>query len=112
VLTRHPSVQQAVVVAREDTAGDKRLVAYLVSGEAKPTVDSLRTFLKSAVPDYMVPAAFVVLDALPLTPNGKVDKRALPALDDAAQPELGIVYAAPESPAEHTLARIWSTVLR
>jgi amino acid adenylation domain-containing protein len=79
-LAAHPQVQQAVVVAREDIPGDKRLVAYIVSGPDTPVaVDTLRAFLLKHLPDYMVPAAFVPLPALPITTNGKVDRQALPA---------------------------------
>ena len=81
-LNTYPAVREAVVVAREDNPGDKRLVAYVVLGQEQAlTISDLRGFLKQKLPDYMVPSAFVALDALPLTPNGKVDRRALPAPD-------------------------------
>ncbi|NOK38903.1 amino acid adenylation domain-containing protein, partial [Corallococcus exercitus] len=80
-LEQHPGVRQAVVVAREDVAGDKRLVAYVVrsSGSEPVEVGALRSRLHEKLPEYMVPSAFVVLEALPLTPSGKVDRKALPA---------------------------------
>ncbi|HVB37167.1 MAG TPA: amino acid adenylation domain-containing protein, partial [Vicinamibacterales bacterium] len=82
-LARHPGVAQAVVVSRHDGQGD-RLVAYAVPrGANRPSVTELREFLLASLPDYMVPAAFVVLDELPLTPHGKIDRRTLPAPEAA-----------------------------
>lgn len=84
-IAQHPEVGASVVTAREDAAGEKRLVAYIVA-ENPPTdlVDQLRLAVRAAVPEYMVPSHFVLLDALPLTPNGKVDRQALPAPGDTA----------------------------
>ncbi|HMC51697.1 MAG TPA: amino acid adenylation domain-containing protein, partial [Acidimicrobiales bacterium] len=89
-LLDHPEVAEAVVIAREDEPGRKRLVAYLAAaaGSAVPAVPDLRAYLARTLPDYMVPSAFVVLDELPLSPNGKLDRRALPA------PEVGAVAGA------------------
>ena len=92
VLRQHPGVQQAVVVVREDTRGDPRLVAYLVaSGPVVFEPSELRDLLKRTLPEHMVPAAFVQLPALPLTANGKVDRKALPVprasvLSDSVSP--------------------------
>ena len=111
-LAEHPGVRQAVAAVREDVAGDARLVAYLVpAGVAPPAPDALRGALSSRLPDYMVPGAFVFLDALPLTPNGKVDRRALPA-PEAAGPAAEHVPVPPRTPAEKAVAAIWREVLR
>jgi amino acid adenylation domain-containing protein len=99
-----PGVREAVVVVR-DEGGDRRLVAY-ATGDA--TAEALRHFLREQLPDYMVPAAFVVLDALPLNPNGKVDRKALPAPDRQGSAE---VHLAPRTPVEEVLAGIWCEVL-
>ncbi|HSU16785.1 phosphopantetheine-binding protein, partial [Longimicrobium sp.] len=103
-LRRAPGVGDCAVVAREDVPGDRRLVAYLV-GEA--TAEALRDRLRQSLPEYMVPAAFVFLDALPLTPNGKLDRKALPAPDLASAEK----YVAPRTPVEEGLAEIWAEVL-
>ncbi|MGK3959181.1 non-ribosomal peptide synthase/polyketide synthase [Sorangium sp. So ce118] len=111
VLVQHPSVREAVVVAREDAPGDKRLVAYVVAREAPlPAVSELRSYVQSKLPEYMVPAAFVELSALPLTANGKVDRKALPA-PDQAQTGQGSTLVAPRTPVEEVLAGIWAEVL-
>jgi len=111
-LLQHPTVRETAVIAREDIPGDKRLVAYVVPNpEQTPTIDGLRRFLKQKLPDYMVPSAFVLLDALPLTPNGKVDRPALPA-PDQSRPDQSVTFVAPRSPIEQQLADIWAEVLR
>jgi amino acid adenylation domain-containing protein len=111
-LAQHPAIREAVVVARdtEHDLGNQQLVAYLVPRENTPSVNELRRFLQDKLPAYMVPSAFVALDALPLTPSGKVNRRALPA-PDLARPELDTTYAAPRNPTEEMLAGIWSQVL-
>ncbi len=113
-LSQHPAVKEAVVVAREDIPGDKRLVAYLVLDQAARQeglfVEELRDFLKETLPHYMIPSAFVYLEALPLTPNGKVNRKGLPA-PDLDRPNLEAAYVAPRTPAEQALAAIWSEVL-
>jgi acyl carrier protein len=110
-LHMHPSVAQAVVVAREDTPGERRLVAYVVlrAGEEVQGV-ALRRELAATQPEYMIPSAFVVLDAMPLTANRKIDKRSLP--DPGAQTRPSTGDAPPRLPTEHALADIWREVLR
>jgi amino acid adenylation domain-containing protein len=104
-------VKQSIVVGREDMPGQKRLVAYVVSaGSTTPTSAELRRLLADRVPDYMIPAAFVILHSFPLLPSGKVDCAALPA-PCPERPELSNAYAPPRSPIETTLAYIWAEVL-
>jgi amino acid adenylation domain-containing protein len=110
VLNTHPQIQQAVVIATEDTAGNKGLVAYLVTRDESLTSKQLREFLFSKLPEYMVPSAFVTLDTLPLTPNGKVDRRALPA-SCAARPELEKPLAKPRTFVEEILVSLWLDIL-
>jgi amino acid adenylation domain-containing protein/non-ribosomal peptide synthase protein (TIGR01720 family) len=111
VLCQYPAVREAVVVAREDVPGSKRLVGYLVASQPAPEVSALREHLKKKLPEYMVPAVFVFLEKLPLTNNGKVDQKALPEPEEQ-RPELAARYVAPRTPAEEKLAEIWSKVLR
>ncbi|MGB6479856.1 MAG: amino acid adenylation domain-containing protein [Candidatus Sulfotelmatobacter sp.] len=110
-LRQHRGLNDTVVVAREDTPGDKRLVAYFVpSQEAPATVGELRDFLKEKLPKYMVPAVFVALEAMPLTPNGKVNRRALPAPEQTSlAPSEN--FAAPTNDLEFQLVTIWQEVL-
>ncbi|MEG4595033.1 amino acid adenylation domain-containing protein [Microcoleus sp. F8_C2] len=110
VLSQHPGVRETAVITKDFVAGDKQLVAYVVpQEEGSPTITDLRHFLKHKLPDYMVPGAFVVLEALPLTPNGKVDHRALPAPD--WRKELEESFVAPRTPIEEMLASIWGNIL-
>jgi acyl-coenzyme A synthetase/AMP-(fatty) acid ligase len=105
-------VKQAVVVAREDSPGDKRLVAYVVLRQPGPSaVGEVRKFLREKVPQYMAPSAYVVLTALPLTPNGKLDRKALPA-PSPAERHAGEDYEAPQTSMEKQLARLWERLLR
>ncbi|HEX8319553.1 amino acid adenylation domain-containing protein, partial [Longimicrobium sp.] len=106
-LAEHADVREAAVMAREDVPGDVRLVAYVV-GEAD--AESLRAHLSTALPEYMIPAAYVRLEALPLTPNGKLDRKALPAPEGDAYASRE--YEAPLGAAEEALAEIWADVLR
>ncbi|MFF7279700.1 non-ribosomal peptide synthase/polyketide synthase [Streptomyces griseorubiginosus] len=109
-LAAHEAVRDAVVLVREDTPGDVRLVAYVTAGDSgAPTPAELRTLLAAALPEYMVPGAFVVLDRLPLTTNGKLDKRALPA---PGQDAVGAsAYVAPRTVVEERIAEVWQDVL-
>ena len=106
----HPQVSEAVVIDSDDIPGNKRLVAYVVTRSKSEIKNQLRSFLKQKLPDYMVPSAFVILDALPLTPNGKVDRRSLPK-PDTARHELATDLVAPRTESEEILAKIWRKVL-
>jgi len=111
VLSQYGDVQVSCIIAREDTPGDKRLVAYVVAHQdCTPTISELRQFLKAKLPGYMVPNAIVILESLPLTPNCKVDRRALPAPD--LQSDRTDKYVAPRNPTEEILAQIWAQVLK
>ncbi len=131
-LNQHPDIQASVVAVREDVVNDKRLVAYVVGKQS--TVDreqdsvisnqvntklltdnrllftDLRRFLQQTLPDYMVPSAFVTLEAMPLTPNGKVNRRALPALDPSNL-QMTTSYVSPRTATEETIAIIWQEIL-
>jgi len=111
-LSRHPAVKQAVAMAREDTPGTKRLVAYLLCDPgAAPSVGDLRAFLGQKLPAYMLPSAFVMLETLPMTQSGKVDLRALP-VPPADRPDLGHEFVAPRTEVEQALAdEIFAAVL-
>ncbi len=111
-LQRHEGVRQAIVLAREDEPGHKRLVAYiLASGKDAPSASNLRAFLRECLPDYMMPAAFITIESLPLTTNGKIDRQALPA-PGQMRPELLNSFVAPRNEVEEKLADIWKQVLR
>jgi amino acid adenylation domain-containing protein len=111
VLREHESVNEAVVIALEDKGNEKRLAAYVVTAQgASRNISELRNSLKERLPDYMIPSAFVYLDALPLTSHGKIDRRALPA-PDAERPALAEAFIAPRTPTEKSLASIWTKLL-
>jgi acyl-coenzyme A synthetase/AMP-(fatty) acid ligase len=113
-LTRHAHVKEAVVLAREDSPGEKRLVAYVTARDPSISsvlgAESLRAHLKAALPDHMVPSAFVVLEAFPLSPNGKLDRRALPSPQSGAY--VSRAYEPPQGQVEEILAGIWSEILK
>ncbi|MCK0551460.1 condensation domain-containing protein, partial [Pseudomonas syringae pv. aptata] len=111
-LAKHPAVHEAVVTAREDIPGDQRLVAYYTQSAEHTAVDieTLRGHLQQQLPEYMVPAIYVLLEAMPLTPNGKLDRKALPAPD--AQALISRGYEAPQGEVETLLASIWADVLK
>lgn len=111
ILTSHPAVKECAVVVRNDATGGKCLVAYIVTKQSPaPAADTWRGFLEGKVPEYLVPSAFVALDALPLNANGKIDLAALPVFD-GSRPELQGQYVAPRDEVEQQLAEIWSNVL-
>ncbi|HEU4768434.1 MAG TPA: non-ribosomal peptide synthetase, partial [Pyrinomonadaceae bacterium] len=109
VLSRHESVRAAVVTAQEVRPGEQRLVAYVV-GERLLSASEWRTFLIERLPEYMIPALFITLEALPLLPNGKVNRRALP-VPDSSRPELRREFAPPENPTQARLVELWMNVL-
>ncbi len=108
-LNRHENVRQTVVLARADGAADKRIVAYVVTRDgAELDADALRAQLRGQLPDYMIPAAFVRLDAMPISPNGKIDRGALPSPDAVAREA---PFHGPRNPLEEVLAGFWADVL-
>ena len=111
LLALHPSVRRAIVILREDSKEDRRLIAYIVCNKGcSSTIAELKRFLASKLPDYMIPSGFVFLDAFPLTLSGKVDRKLLPRAADEHMDETN--YIAPRTPVEQVLARIWSEVLK
>jgi len=111
VLEGHRGIGHAVATVREDTPGDRRLVAYIVpTPEDAPDLDELRRLSKAKFPPFMVPSLFVTLEALPVTANGKLDRTALPA-PEGARPDLVSTYVAPATPVQEALASIWCDVL-
>ena len=110
VLARHPAVKQCVVTAQKRGAGQFRLVSYVVPIDAPPGVSALRSFLADALPAYMIPEVFVMLDALPMTPNRKVDRTALPAPSESTQ-VTDRPYLAPRTSTEEKMAEIYCEVL-
>jgi amino acid adenylation domain-containing protein len=112
IISQHPGVREAVVTVHSSQADSQRIVAYVVpQKEQAPTISQLRGFVEAKLPSYMVPSAFVTLEALPLTPNGKVDRKALP-LPDSIRPQLEAVYQPPQTEIEQTIADIWQKLLK
>ena len=110
VLAQHPAVDASALVGHEDWAGEKRLVAYVVlRAERVADAGELRAFLKSKLPDYMLPSQFVFLEHLPLLPTGKVDRRALPAPERMGPREE--TFARPQNEQQYQLAKIWEELL-
>ncbi|HEY9810223.1 MAG TPA: amino acid adenylation domain-containing protein [Halomicronema sp.] len=120
-LGEHPDVAQAVVIVREDVPGEKRLVAYIVANSTQwgvagrapknsELISTLRCFLKEKLPEYMMPAVFVLLEALPLTNNGKIDRKSLPA-PERDRGQISENFVKPSTPVEQILAEIWAQVL-
>jgi amino acid adenylation domain-containing protein len=111
ILAQHRGIREVVVEVREDKNRDKRLVAYIVPNEKGDiTAAELKKFLKEKIPEYMIPAAFVMLEKLPLTPNGKIDRKALPE-PDVSEIDSGVGHVAPRDELELALAEIWQKVL-
>lgn len=109
-LLEYREIQEAVVLARENGSGEKQLIAYLVSKNAMPDAVAIKEFLRTRLPEYMIPSAIVFLNALPLTPNGKLDRHALPAPDVSGQ--LAHQYVAPRTPTEELLTGMWADLLQ
>src|SRR4029453_4236527 len=111
VLDRHPAIEASLVVAREDACSEKHLVAYVVPNPVtQPAAADLRSFLRSELPEYMIPAVFVQLGSLPLTQNGKLDPAALPA-PNAENTLRDEEFLAPRTPIEERLAVMLSSLL-
>ncbi len=111
VLVKHPAVREVVILAREQKSGDKQLVAYIVPNQDQiPTTNELRNYLTGQLPEYMIPAVFMLLDTMPLLPNGKVDRHALPA-PQGLRPTLAANYQAPQSQIEQAIAQVWQEIL-
>jgi amino acid adenylation domain-containing protein len=108
VLNEHPLVSDSAVIAKAEANGDKRLVAYIAAKDV--SANDLRGWLRTRLPEYMMPSMFAILDSLPLTPNGKIDRRALPE-PDFTRPILGEAFGAPRTPSEEIMAGICEEVL-
>jgi acyl-coenzyme A synthetase/AMP-(fatty) acid ligase/acyl carrier protein len=112
VLRQHPEVAEAAVIVREDVARNQRLVGYVVlRGEEAPAGGEFKHHLKQHLPDYMVPSAYVVLDAMPLNRNGKIDRNALPSPEDQNRAGEATAYVAPQTGLEQEIAQVWKELL-
>jgi amino acid adenylation domain-containing protein len=111
LLNRQEGILQAVVIAREDIPGQKRLVAYLVPSTEKKDIKKIRKAIEKELPDYMMPSAFIWMDQLPKTGSGKIDKKSLPK-PEIKRPELGTAYKAPVTEKEKTIAKVWAELLQ
>jgi acyl-coenzyme A synthetase/AMP-(fatty) acid ligase len=112
LLRQHPSVREAIAMIQEDS--DKRIVAYVVPNtvsDANSLTLSLRSFLKTKLPHYMLPGSFAILEAMPLTPNGKIDRKSLPAPENRSR-EFEDSFVLPSTPIEQTLAELWAKILQ
>jgi amino acid adenylation domain-containing protein len=111
IISQYLGVRETVVIVSEDSANSQRIIAYVVpQKEQTLAISELRSFLKSKLPNYMIPAVFIILEAIPLTANGKVDRKALPTLN-IVRPELEKTYIEPQTKVEKELANIWAEVL-
>lgn len=111
LLRQHPAIQEAILTVRQESLTDQRLVAYFLPRPGEmPSFGELRNFLKEKLPDYMVPSAFVMLQAVPMTPNGKIDKKALPA--PASMSKASAAQVVPQTGLERSVADIWQEVLK
>ncbi|WFU79155.1 amino acid adenylation domain-containing protein [Bradyrhizobium sp. CIAT3101] len=111
VLRQHPAVAEAVVIARELSAADSRLIAYVQYGQEEATASELRNFLRNHLPDYMIPAVIVAIDTIPMTPNKKIDRSALPD-PFTASAQAASEYVPPASAMERLVADIWQDLLQ
>jgi amino acid adenylation domain-containing protein/non-ribosomal peptide synthase protein (TIGR01720 family) len=111
-LAQHPNVREGIVIPREEEPGEKRLIAYLVTEQGQTlAINELRGFLKERLPEYMLPSAYIFLEALPLTPTGKIDYRALSSIEPTRH-DLKNAFVAPQTKVEHLLSDIWANVLK
>ncbi|MBR9804888.1 LLM class flavin-dependent oxidoreductase [bacterium] len=110
-LGQHAAVSECVLLLREDTPGDQRLVAYVVADGLPPDTAVLKAHLRERLPDYMVPTDFVMLDAMPLTPNGKIDRKQLPS-PQGASAKASVAYVAPEDDLQKIIVSVWQGALQ